>query len=67
MEKLITAIKSLLDDITSMQSGTDDNWFGTFSESQEDRDGNVEIEWPNLAISADELRKALIEYEKENT
>ncbi|MEQ1950957.1 hypothetical protein [Mesorhizobium sp. CN2-181] len=72
MENLIKAVKSLLSDIEGMNCRAPDYaenqsnyWFGRFSEfdnSLESLDG-MAVEWPNLAISADEVKKALDEYE----
>lgn len=57
---LIKATKSLVDDIESMQDGLNTTWFGDFSESQAQDDiGTMAIEWPNLAIQVEEVKKAL--------
>jgi hypothetical protein len=62
-EKLIQALKSLIIDIESMQDKELTEYFGPFSESFENDDGNTVIDWPNLAISLDDLKQALLEVE----
>lgn len=58
------AAEALLVDIESKQKG--DCWFGGFTDYAEDTDqGDVEIEWPNLEISAAKLRAALTNKETE--
>lgn len=63
MEALIKAVKSLLSDIEAMEYRPD--WYGTFSEFQEEDDASfitsMTVEWPNLAISAAEVKKILAE------
>lgn len=61
MEKLIKAVKSLLVDIDSMREGASEQ-FGTFYNFELDSDA-VYVDWPNLAISADNVVHALEEYE----
>lgn len=58
MDELIKAVRSLLSDIESMQPhcNNDNYWFGPFSEIDE---YNNLVEWPNLAISAEDVKKAL--------
>jgi hypothetical protein len=68
MDSVIKALTSLISDIESMQSKRGPNWYGGFSEYIELEDysafeGSVSIEWPNLAISVDDAKKALAEYE----
>ncbi|AZO48075.1 hypothetical protein [Mesorhizobium sp. M4B.F.Ca.ET.058.02.1.1] len=64
MDELIKAVKSLISDIESMQLVPDDRnasewvWFGPFSE-WETGDGTVEVEWPNLTISLETVKKLL--------
>jgi hypothetical protein len=54
------AINALLNDIEAMQSG--DAWFGEFSEYNIDfAEVTASVEWPNLAISARNLRELLDE------
>jgi hypothetical protein len=53
----LDAMKSLANDIVSMQA-EDPNWFGDFSEFEETPNGAL-IEWPNLAISLENLQKAI--------
>jgi hypothetical protein len=72
MEKLLKAVKSLVSDIESMQVKPENPdaglyWFGPFSEAEDacgDQDSDVSIEWPNLAISLDEVKKVIAEIEK---
>lgn len=69
MDKLIAALKSLLGDIDDMRCIPSDekednnNWFGPFSESEDCGEDGPAIEWPNLTISAEDVKKALAEYE----
>jgi hypothetical protein len=66
-DELISAVKALIVDIESMNCVpentviNDDSgyWFGEFSEYQENADGDMIIEWPNLAISVERLKKIL--------
>lgn len=59
MDELIKAVKSLISDIESMQT-RDPNWLGPFSEYEDSEDGDgIDIEWPNLAISVEEVKKLL--------
>jgi hypothetical protein len=57
MDELIAAVRSLLNDIESMQ-GDGRGWFDGFSEYRDDGE-TVAVEWPNLEISADRVRAAL--------
>lgn len=68
MEELIKKVKSLLADIESVQMAPGigheggQYWFGPFSEF----DNNIEsvtVEWPNLAISAQEVKVTLAKLE----
>lgn len=61
MDKLIKAVKSLLVDIDGMRIANT-NLFGEFFDSAPEADG-VTVDWPNLAISADNVVQALEEYE----
>lgn len=62
MEKLLQAVKSLISDIDSMRQGQTDT-FGGFSEwSHGDGYETMEVEWPNLAISTDNVKDALGEF-----
>lgn len=61
-ENLLKALKSLISDIESMQPFKDNTLFGPFSDHQYDDEGEV-IEWPNLAISLEEAKKAVAEHE----
>lgn len=61
MDKLIQAVKSLLVDIDGMRQ-QNTSIFGEFFDSAPEADGVV-IDWPNLAISADNVVQALEEYE----
>jgi hypothetical protein len=70
-ENLIKALKSLVSDIESMKykphwSEDDGSWFGPFSESEEagNLGQSVSVEWPNLAISLKDVKKALQEHEE---
>lgn len=62
-ETLIQAVKSLINDIENMQTEPDDSladqeaWFGGFSVWTED--GEVKIQWPNLAISVANVKEIL--------
>lgn len=59
MDELIKKVESLLSDIDSMRA-SEEGWFGTFSEFEaDDYAGGANIEWPNLAISADDVRAEL--------
>lgn len=58
-DELLQAVKSLINDIESMQSRTSSDWFGRFSEWEDSLDGAL-VEWPNLAISLAAV-KALID------
>lgn len=66
-EDLVAKLRSLVNDIKSMTTDPDNSeaepegWFGPFSTSTEDMDGDVKIEWPNLAISCEEAEKLLKE------
>lgn len=55
---LQNAARRLLNDVESMATGSDDE-FGEFSEWRSKGDDGIVIAWPNLAISAAKLRKAL--------
>ncbi|ESX17901.1 hypothetical protein X766_16055 [Mesorhizobium sp. LSJC255A00] len=58
----LDAMKSLIGDIDSMQSETQPNWFGPFGVYEDAGsfgEDQVEIEWPNLAISVENLQKAI--------
>lgn len=64
MEELLKAVKSLVSDIEAMQKNyiTGESWFGGFSNGFESSDdGNIMVEWPNLAISLAEVKKTLSE------
>ena len=76
IDDLLKAVRSLLSDVESMQCKPnpliDDlwgdnpgNWFGPFSETRSftDEDGG-DIAWPNLAISLEDVKKALKELEE---
>jgi hypothetical protein len=55
--ELREAAEQLLGDIGAMRSGA---FFGDFPEWRGGADGDgVRIEWPNLSISAERLRRAL--------
>lgn len=56
---LLKTVASLVNDIEGMQSGTSPDWFGEFSRSQKQDDGSMAIEWPNLAISVEEVVNAI--------
>lgn len=63
-DELISAVKALIVDIESMSCTPDlysdsGYWFGEFSEYQENADGDMVIEWPNLAILVERLKKVL--------
>lgn len=65
-EEFLKAVQQLLGDIEDMQSRVGAPWYGGFSDFNTAETGgdygatySVEIEWPNLAISADTLRKQL--------
>lgn len=64
-DALIKAIKSLINDIEAMRCIPDDSiedsghWFGLFSRHCFDWDDGASIEWPNLAISLEEVKTAL--------
>jgi hypothetical protein len=60
MDELRKAIESLLADIEGMQDPGREYWFGEFEEYDADYESSgASIEWPNLAMGADRLRKAL--------
>ena len=64
MEALLKALKSLISDIESMRfAGSSEFFFGPFSECEGHWDGTI-IEWPNLAISLEEVKKTLKELNK---
>ena len=58
LSSIIAMAEALVSDIDAMQHFKNCNWFGTFSEYDEGPVG-IEIKWPNLAISATNLRGAL--------
>lgn len=56
---LFTAAKSLLSDIEAMQHGLA-GWYGPFETfTTNEWEDTAQVEWPNLTISADKLKKAL--------
>lgn len=59
-DELLKAVKSLVNDIESMQCVNKD-YFGAFSEYDIDDNGRgpVDIEWPNLAISLAAVKKLI--------
>lgn len=61
---LLTALKSLISDIEGMQERplAFPEQFGPFSESIDGDDGTT-IEWPNLAISLQEVREIVVRLE----
>lgn len=62
MDALIKAVKSLIVDIESMQGNApyDSNWFGPFSEI--DEVAGI-VEWPNLAIQLELVKRELAKAE----
>jgi hypothetical protein len=58
IKELIRAVEILVLDTTAMQSRNDPDWFGDFSIWEENPNGAM-IEWPNLAIDLEALRKIL--------
>jgi hypothetical protein len=64
MEKIINALRSLIADIEDMQIKHDTkDWFEGFSVFEYDANATMAIEWPNLAISVDDAKQALHEFE----
>lgn len=59
MESLIKALKSMIVDIEAMQVNATSYDFGPFSEFTNDIE-SVMIEWPNLAISLEDVKKQLL-------
>ena len=66
MNEIIKAAKSLLADIEDMSSSQTQYAFGPF-EVYDDGECDVFVEWPNLEISANILKKQISEYEKSST
>jgi len=52
-EELVNVLRALLIDIDAMHRPTEEDgefWLSGFSESEIDADGEVSINWPNLAL-----------------
>jgi hypothetical protein len=66
-EELIAAVWTLINDIESMICLPDNDyggrdcscWYGEFSEYEENSDGQMVVEWPNLAIGVERIKKIL--------
>jgi hypothetical protein len=66
-DELINAVKSLIKDIEAMSCirdeslvGDSGHWFGEFTEYEDNLDmGEMIIEWPNLAIGVERIKKIL--------
>jgi hypothetical protein len=65
-DELISAVKALIKDIESMScvpdaSGPDSGyWYGEFGEYEDNfNSGEVIVEWPNLAIGVERIKKIL--------
>lgn len=66
MDELIKAVRSLLADIEAMRCKPDGKkdtgqWFGPFSEWENGYE-EPNVEWPNLSISADAVKKQLDDF-----
>lgn len=64
-QELIGRVESLLSDIESMYAGEEftggevEHFYGPFSMGRENLEGDMEVSWPNLAISAERVREIL--------
>lgn len=68
MDALIKALRSLIIDIEAMGAGNKRNWYGPFSEFEEEDNTRfmtaMTVEWPNLAISLERVKAELAKVAK---
>ena len=66
LEAVLKAARSLVAHIFDMADPEGrEYWFGPFSEGEQDWEFGTSVEWPNVAIVADDLNKALSAFGRE--